>query len=329
MELERSFEQWSVGSPRIKWSAVFAGWVVGLALQMVLMLLGLGFGAWAIDFRENNPAEGLPTGAAIWTGVSMLIAAFTGGYVTSRLSGISSRRDGLYHGIVVWGVNWLIFAWLTTTAMAAMIGGVFSTFGSTLQAVGQGVSGVASTAANKLGDKLEQVSWSPQDLRKQIESIVAASGKPELQPGQVRQDADRVAGAAQSGAPINQVGEAALSELSSKLAALDQEAAVNIMVNKMGMTREQANQVIQATIGALQPIQRTAQDTLSKVKQQSADLGTKAVDRMGTVALWLAILAIITLGLSTLGGTLGIADESTYEAHMLAESQRTDLRRAS
>ena len=171
MELERSFEQWSVGSPRIKWGAVFAGWVVGLALQMVLMLLGLGFGAWAIDFRENNPAEGLPTGAAIWTGVSMLIAAFTGGYVTSRLSGISTRRDGLYHGIVVWGVNWLIFAWLTTTAMAAMIGGVFSTFGSTLQAVGQGVSGVASTAANKLGDKLEQISWSPQELRKQIESI--------------------------------------------------------------------------------------------------------------------------------------------------------------
>lgn len=329
MELERSFEQWSVGSPRIKWSAVFAGWVVGLALQMVLMLLGLGFGAWAIDFRENNPAEGLPMGAAIWTGVSMLLAAFTGGYVTSRLSGLASRADGLYHGVVVWGVNWLIFAWLTTTAMSAMIGGVFSTFGSTLQAVGQGVSGVASSAANKLGDKLEQVSWSPEELRKQIESILAASRKPELQPGQVRQDAERVTGAAQSGAPVNQVGEAALGELSSKLAALDQEAAVNIMVNKMGMSREQANQVIQATIGALQPIQRTVQDTVSKVKQQSAELGTEAVDRMGTIALWLGILAIITLGLSAFGGALGTAEESTFEAQTSAETLRPDLRRAS
>ena len=88
------------------------------------------------------------------------------------------------------------------------------------------------------------------------------------------------------------------------------------MVNKMGMTREQANQVIQATIGALQPIQRTVQDTVSKVKQQSAELGTKAVDRMGTVALWLAILAIITLGLSTLGGTLGIAMNRIYYPHV-------------
>ena len=329
MELERAYEQWSVGTPRIKWSAVFAGWAVGLALQMVLMLLGLGFGAWAIDFRENNPAEGLPTGAAIWTGVSMLIAAFTGGFVTSRLSGLFSRSDGLYHGIVVWGVNWLIFAWLTTTAMAAMVGGAFSAFGSTLQTVGQGMSGVASTAANKLGDKLGQISLSPQELRKQIESILAASGKPELQPGQLRQDADRVAGTAQSGAPVNQVSDAALGELSSKLAVLDQEAAVNIMVTKMGMTREQANQLIQATIGAVQPIQQTVQDTVSKVKQQSAELGTKAVDRMGTIALWLAVVAIVTLGLSALGGVLGTANEPAFEARASGESFRTDLRRAS
>lgn len=327
MELERSSEQWSLGSPRIKWSAVFAGWAVGLALQMVLMLLGLGFGAWAIDLHETNPAEGLPTGAAIWTGVSMLIAAFTGGYLTSRLSGTYRRSDGLYHGVVVWGVNWLVFAWLTTTAMAAIIGGAFSTFGSTLQTMGQGMSGVASTAANKLGDKLGQISLSPQELRKQIESILAATGKPELQPGHTRQDAGQVAGAARSGAPVNQVTDDALGELSSKLAALDQEAAVNVMVNKMGMTREQANQLIQSTIGVLQPIQRTVEDTVSKVKQQSADLGTKAVDRMGTIALWLAIVAIVTLGLSALGGALGLPEEPVVEVRTSGETFR-DLRRA-
>ena len=327
MEWERSYQQSSLGGPRIKWSAVFAGWAVGLALQMVLLLLGLGFGAWAIDLRENNPAEGLPTGAAIWTGVSMLIAAFTGGYLTSRLSGTCRRSDGLYHGVVVWGVNWLVFAWLTTTAMAAIIGGAFSTFGSTLQTMGQGMSGVASTAANKLGDKLGQISLSPQELRKQIESILAATGKPQLQPGQVRQDADQVAGAVRSGAPVDQVTDAALGELASTLAAFDQEAAVNVMVNKMGMTREQANQLIQSTIGALQPIQRTVEDTVSKVKQQSAELGTKAVDRMGTIALWLAIVAIVTLGLSALGGAVGLPDEPVLEARTTGETFR-DLRRA-
>jgi len=170
---------------------------------------------------------------------------------------------------------------------------------------------------------------SPQELRKQIESILAASGKPELQPSELRKDADRLAGTAQSGAPVNQVSDAALGELSAKLAALDQEAAVNIMVNKMGMTREQANQLIQATIGAVQPIQRTVQDTVAKVKQQSAEIGTKAIDRMGTIALWLGIVAIITLGLSALGGALGIATTPALEARGSAESVRAELRRAS
>jgi hypothetical protein len=53
MELERTMPQWSLGEPRIKWAALFAGWVVGLATQMMLTLLGLGIGAWSIDFRQR------------------------------------------------------------------------------------------------------------------------------------------------------------------------------------------------------------------------------------------------------------------------------------
>jgi hypothetical protein len=68
---------------------------------------------------------------------------------------------------------------------------------------------------------------------------------------------------------------------------------------------------------------------VSKVKHQSAALGTQAVDRMGTIALWLAIVAIITLGLSALGGALGIANEQVIEARAVGESIRADLRRAS
>jgi hypothetical protein len=328
MEVERTFEQWSLGSPRIKWSAVFAGWAVGLAVQMVLTLLGLGFGAWAIDLRESNPTEGIPVGAAIWTGISMLIAAFTGGYITSRLSGNYIRSDGMYHGIVVWGVNWLIFAWLTTTAMATMIGGVFSVFGSTLQTVGQGVSGLASTAANQLGSRMGQVSLSADEIRRQIESVLAATGKPELQPGEVRKDADRVTGSAQSGQPLNQVSDSALAELREKLMSLDREAALNVLKNKFGMSDAQARQVVQSTIGALEPIQRTVQETVSSVKEQSTAVGNQALDRMGTVALWLSILAIITLGLSALGGVLGTPDESAMVARAASESFRADLRRA-
>lgn len=321
MEVGRTFEQWSLGSPRIKWSAVFAGLAVGLAVQMLLTLMGLGFGAWAVDFQESDPAAGFPIGAGIWTGASMLISAFIGGYVTARLAGSYLRSDGMYHGIVVWGVNWLIFAWLTTTAMATMIGGAFSVFGSTLQTIGQGVSTVAASAASKTTGNIP---LSGPDLKKQIESILTATGKPELQPGKVRNDAQRVTETAKSGQPMSQVSDTALAELQEKLSALDRDAAINIMVNKFGMSDAQAREVVQSTIGILGPLQETVQN----VKEKSAAMGTKAVDRMGTVAIWLGVLALITLGISALGGLLGIPKDSILEAKAQTESHRTDLRRA-
>lgn len=322
MEVERTFEQWSLGSPRIKWSAVFAGWAVGLAIQMVLTLMGLGFGAWAIDLREAEPGQGIPIGAGLWTGVSMLISAFTGGYVTSRLSGSYVRSDGIYHGIVVWGVNWLIFAWLTTTAMATMVGGAFSVFGTTLQTLGQGVSSAASTAASKIGG---EVSLSTSDLRRQVESILQATGKPELQPGELQKDAGQAAEAAKSGKPLSQVSEGALAELREKLTALDRDAAMNIMINRFGMSEAQAREVVNSTIGILAPLQ----DTMRQVKQQSAAMGTEALDRMGTIALWLSLLALVTLGISALGGMLGTPEESMLEAEAHSQAFRTDIRRAS
>ena len=322
MEVERTFEQWSVGSPRIKWSAVFAGWAVGLAVQMLLTLLGLGFGAWAIDLQDTN--QGVPVGAGIWTGLSMLIAAFTGGYVTARLSGTYLPSDGMWHGVVVWGVNWLIFAWLTTTAMSAMIGGVFSVFGTTLQTLGQSVSGIASTAAGQIGGRMGQINISGDEIRRQIESVLAATGKPELQPGEVRSDAERVAGAARGGRPLNEVSESAWTELRQKLAALDRDAAINVMVNKFGMSETQARQVVQSTIGVLGPIQETVQEAVGTVREQS----NQALDRLGTIALWLSVLALITLGLSAWGGMVGTPDESTVAARAASESFRADIRRA-
>ena len=321
MEVERTFEQWSLGSPRVKWSAVFAGWAVGLAIQMVLTLMGLGFGAWAIDVREPDAGQGIPIGAALWTGVSMLISAFAGGYVTSRLSGSYVRSDGVYHGIVVWGVNWLIFAWLTTTAMATIVGGAFSVFGTTLQTLGQGVSSAASTAVSKVDGN---ISLSTDELRRQLESILQATGKKELQPGELQKDAGKAASAAKSGQPVSQVSEGALAELKSKLMALDRDAAVNVMVNRFGMSDAQAREAVNSTIGMLGPLQ----DTMRQVKQQSAEMGTAALDRLGTAALWLSLLALVTLGISALGGMLGTPEESMLEAHTESQSFRTDMRRA-
>ncbi|BCA56538.1 conserved membrane protein of unknown function [Nitrospira sp. KM1] len=316
MEVERTIQQWSVGSTRIKWGAVFAGWSVGLATQMMLTLLGLAIGAWSIDLRDPQATDGIPMGTGVWTGISMLISAFVGGYVTARGSGSYVRTDGLYHGIVVWGVNWLIFAWLTTTAMSYLAGGLFSALGTTVQAMSRGVSEATSAAISQTSG----IAISTDELKKQVESVMQATGKKELQPSEVRKDADKVRAEAQSGQSPQQITDAALSELQQKLAALDRNAAVNIMVNKFGMTEPQARQLVQMTIGIAGPIKQKAEE----IKQQSAEVGTKAINRVGTIAIWLFALALVTLGLSAAGGIVGTSEDGTVETH--GASYTTDVR---
>ena len=321
MEANRIFSQWSMGNPRIKWSAVFAGWAVGLALQTVLTLAGLGFGAWAIDLHDANPIEGIPAGAAVWTGLSMLLSAFVGGYLTARVSGSAQRGDGLYHGVVVWGVSWLVFVWLTTTAMATVIGGAFSIFGTTLQTLGPGLSNAASADVSRTGGR---INLSVDDLRREIESVVGATGKPELQPDTVQHDAGRTADTRRQGEPLSRITDQSLAQLRDKLTAFDRDAAVHLMVNTFGMSDAQARDVVQSTIGLLGPLQ----DPLRAAKHRSTALEAEALDRLGMVSLWLSGLALISLVVSVIGGIIGTSEEALIESTTSTESYR-NIRRAS
>jgi hypothetical protein len=317
MEVDRTLSQWSMARSRIKWSAVFAGWAVGLAVQMVLSLAGLGFGAWAIDLHDANPTEDIPVGAAVWTGLSMLISAFVGGYVTARLSGSPIRSDGVYHGVVVWGVNWLVFAWLTTTAMATMIGGAFSILGTTLQTVAEGLSHATPRLVGP-------VNLTSEDVRHELDSVLRATGKPELQPDEVRHNAGRAVDKGRRGEAASRITDQSVVELHERLSALDREAAVNLMVNKFGMSDAQARDVVQSTIGLVRP----AQGTVRGVKQQASAFGADALDRLGMIALWLSGLALISLVISALGGMVGTPDDVWMESGTTMESYR-DFRRAS
>jgi hypothetical protein len=288
---------------------------------MVFTLLGLAIGAWSIDLRDVQPAEGIPLRTGIWTGISMLISAFIGGYVTSRLSGAYLRMDGLYHGAVVWGVTWLAFAWLATTALSFMVGGLFSAFGSGLQMLNQGVGSAVSAVAAKATED-GNLTKSTADLRKQIESALTATEKPQLQPAAITKDADTVTGQAKSGGSLEKVSDSVLGEIREKLAAMDREAAVNVMVNKLGLSEKQAQEVAQSTVGVIASIKETGKGA----KERSMDIGNTAISRLGSAAWWLFLFAALSLGVSLVGGVLGITGEPLREVE--GETHGSDVRRA-
>lgn len=299
-----TYEQWSEGRSHIQWGAIVAGLALGLAVQMLLTLLGLAIGAWSIDLRDAQPAGGIPLATGLWTGMSMLISAFVGSYAASRLSGASNRTQGLYHGAVLWGVASVVFAWLATTALSFMIGGVFATVGGGLQMLSQGVGKAVSAASSKMTDTgISNIT--PADLRNQIESVLQATEKPELQPSRMNKEVDKKAAQARGGQSLQKVSDSTLGEIRDKLVAMDRDAAVNVMVNKLGMAEKQAQEVAQSVIGMV----ATVKETGKEIKEKSLDIGNATVTGVGSAAWWLFVLALLSLGASLIGGALGAGGE--------------------
>ncbi len=132
----------SARMPWISWGAVFGGLVSGLASFFLLTLLGLAAGVTAMTPDTAQPVGAVPAATGIWTGVSLLISAFIGGYVAARLSGLARRSDGLFHGFVVWGASTLLLIYLVTTSLGSLLGGLSSLLGQGLQTT----ASVASSA---------------------------------------------------------------------------------------------------------------------------------------------------------------------------------------
>jgi hypothetical protein len=135
--------------PAIRWGAVLAGVTVGISVQLALTLLGIATGLASIDVAQGEP---LSMGPLLWAGFSMLVAAFVGGYVAARMSGLKRKADGVLHGAVSWAVTTIMFAVLATSVGGTLVSGVFSNMSQLAQAgAASADSPVAALMRNQLG----------------------------------------------------------------------------------------------------------------------------------------------------------------------------------
>lgn len=134
----------------IRWGAVWAGVAVGISVQLVLTLLGIAGGLSTTDVAKG---ETIGNGPLIWAGISMVIAAFVGGYVAAHLSGLKRKLDGILHGVVSWAVTTLLFAVLASSAGGSLMSGAFNALGqsnSSNSAASGGGNGASSGLAGML-----------------------------------------------------------------------------------------------------------------------------------------------------------------------------------
>ena len=224
--------------PWISWSAIFGGLASGMAIFLLLSLLGLAAGFTAINPQAADPVGRVPLITGIWTGLSMMIAALAGGYVTASISGLSRRNDGIFHGLVVWGVNTLLFFYLATTSVGALLGGVFNAIGQGAQAV----TGAVTSAAGETGGT--------QGLISQLQTMITGTEGGEIDPG-------------------------SLGTLNQQLSAGDRQGAINTMVTEMGFTPDRAQVVadqavsLYSTAQQLPSGQEAAEATVSGLTRAS------------------------------------------------------------
>lgn len=108
------------------WSAVIAGTLTSLVVQIMLVMLGLGVGLISTDIpTANNAPVAVSTAAVLWFIASGIFAGFVGGAVAGALSPYSSDRSRGAHALATWALATLIVvaATMLTAGGTASVGG--------------------------------------------------------------------------------------------------------------------------------------------------------------------------------------------------------------
>lgn len=301
---------------RISWSAIFAGVALAMVVSLILNLLGTAIGTASIDpLQEGNPLDGLGKGTAIWVVASGIISLFVGGWVAGRLA----QREGAMHGLLVWATTSLVTLYLVSSAVTGIVSSSLNLAGSGLSAVGSGISQVAPRLGNTVQDQLRKqgIDFNLDDIQGELETAMRQTGKPELNPDTVKQEANATGqdakNTAQRSAQNPQSTDTQLSGLLDRIKAkgdqawdaADREAFVNLIKARTGKTDEEANQMVdqaqQAYHQAYAKYQELKADAERKARE-AADVAAKRVSQ----ASWLLLITLVISGLVAAGaGVLG------------------------
>lgn len=188
---------------RISWGGIWAGVLTVMGTLLFLTTLGLAVGVSAVDPGQTD-ADTVGTGAAVWSGISLLIALFVGGMASTRLGLVFDRAAGAFEGALVWVLSFLIVLWLATSGVRLVASGIiemFSGIGQTVSATMSGADDLSSGDVQQILDRLNDpqtartlanaTGMSEQEVRSQLADVSrrveTARNNPEQAAAEVRQ----------------------------------------------------------------------------------------------------------------------------------------------
>ncbi|MBF9173305.1 hypothetical protein ABFU49_00415 [Xanthomonas campestris pv. campestris] len=311
-------------APRMSWGAVLAGCTIALVTYLSLSVLGTAIGASTIDpLREANPVSGLGTGAGIWLALSTLVSIAVGAFVAGRLA---TARGGL-HGLLSWAVTSLITTWLVAALASSAVGAVSGVVGKGLSLTGQGIAAAAPSLSNGVQQELKQpgidLDWA--DLRGQLDTALRQTGKAELDPQRLKDQAQDAAtdgkAAASDAAQTPQVAGDALAawfdrvraQAKPAIDAADRDALINLIVARTGKPRAEAEQMAdnyaqtyQKAVAQYDALKRTAEQKA----REAGDTAARGVSRAAWTTL---VLLLLGAAVSFAAGRVGRRTDPVVE----------------
>lgn len=141
----------------LDWAAVIASVVSGLAVTLMLVILGAATGLIAGDEGTSaNDAAGILGAVGAWSVVAMVIGAFVGSVLGGRLARWLDRGSLGYHALTSWGL-----ATLLTVVLASLVSIGFATAANSAANTtaaadsvtnGAATDGAAATAGTTAGE---------------------------------------------------------------------------------------------------------------------------------------------------------------------------------
>ena len=171
--------------PRVRWGGVMSGFVVAMGTILLLTALGMAIGITTLgDPRASTDyvEPGLGIGASIWGGITLLLACFLGGMVSTQ---VTDRPDGggaFIHGTLVWALVSVFLLWLVGQGISLGLSNVFGALGGLTKTATTAVTSVVSgdgDLAQRLGlDNPSQI-MNRLDDPEVVSVFASATGMPE------------------------------------------------------------------------------------------------------------------------------------------------------
>lgn len=313
---------------RVSWGAIFAGAVVTIALMILFTTFGIGIGAGMFDPQyEANPASGIGIGSAIYLVVTQLIALAAGGYVAGRLAGIPREISAVLHGASVWAVTTVFVAWAAISGGSALFGAATSAIGNTAGAVGNAgeaivpddlslpnpsnLAGSLSLDAlpEELRARLEEEGITEQNIRQEATAAFRDVFSQEEQQAAVSEARETLGDILQSPADAGEEIGAFFDRLVQGPDAIiseeDRQQALDQMEQRLGITPEEAESLVQSVQDGVQNAVAEARDAVEAARQQAVEAAQAASAAVSKAALLLSLVSVLGLAAAAGGAYAG------------------------